>query len=71
MTSPSIPEQVSAALEASSLTIKEIAALAGVAERTIYFLKSGRPVHTTTLEKVAAVLGLEVRLLVAPKKERA
>lgn len=60
MTSSTLQQQIAAALESCPYTLEEVAARADINPRTLYNLRKGHPVRSSSLEAVAAVLGLRL-----------
>ena len=50
------------------LTVEELAAKAGVSDRTVITIRKGLPVSSTSLEKVAEALSLPMAEVYAPRE---
>lgn len=55
--------------ERQALTMRELAAQAGVALGTVYRLEHGKPAELPTVRKLAAALGVRPHELMAPEPD--
>lgn len=66
-----IGEIVKAARKRRGWTQRKLAVVAGLSNGVVAKLELGRPVHSTTIEKVLGALSLQLRWTVAPEPKPA